>query len=298
MSHRKHAPWPAAVLALAIAVAPAAATATEPVLPQDEGYRTPEQWRQPVPPLRIADNTWQIGTAGLTALLVRTPAGAVLLDGGLPQAAPMLLARMRALGIGDGELKWILLSHAHADHAGAAAAVARATGARIAANAETAALLARGGSDDIHFGDFVFPAAHAARLLQDGEAVELGGVRFTTRFMPGHTPGSSAWTWDDRRDGGTVRIAYADSLSAPGYRLRGNPRYPRIVDAYRASFATVRALPCDLLLTPHPQQSGWDYGDAAGPRQDALDCRGYADAAEKAFDAQLAKERAEGPPAS
>ena len=60
----------------------------------------------------------------------------------------------------------------------------------------------------------------------DGEVVNVGGIAFTAHFMPGHTPGSTAWTWTDTRDGKPVRIAYADSLSAPGYQLRATPAIP------------------------------------------------------------------------
>src|SRR5690606_32079599 len=140
----------------------------------------------------------------------------------------------------------ILFSQAHADHTGPLAELRRRTGARVVSNAESAVLLARGGSDDIHFGDgIVFPPVQVDRLVMDGEAVELGGMRFTVHFMPGHTPGSMAWTWTDHRDGRELHIAYADSLTAPGYRLLGNPRYPRIVEDFRRSFDVVRALPCD-----------------------------------------------------
>lgn len=89
-----------------------------------------------------------------------------------------------------------------------------------------------------------------------------------------------------------MRIAYADSLSAPGYQLKGNPRYPRLVEDYKRSFATVRALPCDVLLTPHPGASNWDYAAGARAGAKALTCKAYADAAEQKFDAQLAKETA------
>jgi metallo-beta-lactamase class B len=263
------------------------ASAAEPPLPPSQAYETPDAWRQPMPPLRIAEHTWHIGTAELTALLVKTPRGAVLIDGGLPQAAPMLLERMRTLGVEPNDLELILHSHAHGDHTGPLAEIARITGARVVSNAESAALLARGGSDDIHFGDdILYPPVHADRLLQDGEVVELGDIRFTAHFIPGHTPGSFAWTWTDTRDGKPVRIAYVDSLTAPGYKLVGNPRYPRIVEDFRSSFDIVRALPCDLLLTPHPGASGWNYVDAAASKP--MGCREYADAAARALDKQIA----------
>lgn len=283
---------PACLIACLFATGTAApADAVEPPLPQLQAYEVEESWRQPVEPFRIADHTWYVGTAGLSAVLVKTDAGAILIDGGMPQAADTVLRHLRTLGVGDGQLRWILLSHAHADHAGPVAAIKRATGAALATNAESAWLMANGGGNDLHFGDFLFPPAQTERLLHDGERVELGGIALTGHFMPGHTPGSTAWTWTDTRDGKPVRIAYVDSLSAPGYRLVGHPRIPRLVEDYRRSFDVVRALPCDLLLTPHPDASGWNPGDAANPRPRPMDCKAYADAAQRRFEAELAKQQ-------
>ena len=250
-------------------------------LPQAQAYTTRESWRQPIAPARIAERTWHVGTAGITALLIRTDDGAILIDGGVQQAADMLLANLQALGVEPRDLKLILTSHAHADHAGPLAAVQRATGARVLATAETAWLLAQGGSDDLHFGDaLLFPPVRTDRLVHDGETVEIGGVRLTAHVIPGHTPGSTAWTWNDVRAGKPVRIAYVDSLTAPGYTVHGHPRYPKLAADYARSFDTVRQLPCDLLLTPHPDASGWRFEDGAATQTPSMDCRAYADAAE------------------
>ncbi len=283
-------------LSLACLLLPASGIshAAEPLLPQAQAYRTPDSWRQPVAPVRVADHTWQIGTAGITALLITTDDGALLIDGGVPQAATMLLVHMRALGVAPGDLKFILSSHAHGDHAGPIAAIQRATGARVLNNAESAVLMARGGSNDIHFGDdIVYPPVQTDRILHDGEVVALGNVRLTANFIPGHTPGSIAWTWNDVRDGRTLHIAYVDSLTAPGYQLVDNPRYPHIVDDFAHSFATVRALPCDLLLTPHADASGWDFANETLPHPKPMTCRAYADGAESTLSAQRAKRAAE-----
>lgn len=259
-------------------------------LPQLQAYEVPEAWRQPVEPLRIAEHTWQIGTAELSSLLLKTTDGAILIDGGMPQAAELLLGNLQKLGVRPDDLKLILHSHAHGDHAGPLAAIKRATGAQLVSNAESAALLARGGADDIHFGDgILYPPVQADRLIQDGEEVVFGDLQLKAHFIPGHTPGSMAWTWRDRLDGKDINIAYVDSLTAPGYQLLGNPRYPHIVDDFRATFDTVRALPCDLLLTPHPGASGWVYQPGALPRE-LVSCRVYADNAKKKFDRQLAAE--------
>ena len=283
-------------LAACLFVTASLASAAEPLLPQSGRYETEDTWRQPVAPFQLADHTWYIGTQGLTALLIRTPQGAVLIDGGLAQASDMLLQRMHELGLQPQDLKLILHSHAHIDHVGPLAAIRRATGARLVTNAESAALLARGGSDDLNFGDgMLYPPVQADRLVMDGEAVELGSLRFVPHFTPGHTPGSLSWTWTDTRDGKPLQIAYADSLSAPGYRLIDNPRYPHIIDDYRRSFDVVRRLPCDLLITPHPDASGWTPQNTAAPHSAPITCRAYADKAEAKLDAQLAAQRKEHP---
>ena len=117
--------FPLACLLLAL---PGLAAATEP-LPQAQAYTTRESWRQPIEPVRIAERTWHVGTAGITALLIRTDDGAILIDGGVAQAADMLLANLRTLGMEPRDLALILTSHAHGDHAGPLAAVLRRAGA-------------------------------------------------------------------------------------------------------------------------------------------------------------------------
>ena len=276
-------------LACLLAVA-GPALAAEPPLPQAEAYTTRDSWRQPIAPVRIADHTWHIGTAGLSTLLLSTDDGAILVDGGVQQAADMLLANMRRLGVAPDDLKLMLSSHAHGDHVGPFAAIKRATGAQVVTSADGAWMMALGGSADIHFGDAIlYPPVQADRVLRDGETVELGGLQLTAHFVPGHTPGSIAWTWTDTRDGKPVRIAYVDSLTAPGYQLEGNARYPHLVEDYWRSFDIVRALPCDLLLTPHPEFSGWDYTKARQPQAEPTSCAEYADEAEAALERQLAR---------
>jgi len=275
-------------LACLLLIACGTAAAAEPLLPQGAAYQSPDAWRQPVAPVRIADHTWAIGTAGITALLLTTGDGAVLVDGGLPQVADMLLANMRTLGVAPGDLKLILTSHVHGDHVGAIAAIKRTTGAQLLNNAESAVLMASGGANDIHFGDdILYPPVQTDRILHDGEVVALGTLRLTPHFIPGHTPGSIAWTWDDTRDGKTQHLAYVDSLTAPGYTLTGNARYPHIVEDFRRSFATVRTLPCDVLLTPHADASGWDFADRAHPHPQPMSCTAYADRAAKQFQNQV-----------
>ncbi|WP_415759214.1 subclass B3 metallo-beta-lactamase [Pseudomonas sp. LT1P18] len=280
-------------LAITLLLSPLTALADNTPLAQLKAYEVPPVWLTPIAPVKISDNVWQIGTASLTVLLVKTKDGAVLIDGGMPQQANLILDNIKRVGMDPTDVRFILHSHAHTDHAGPLADLRQATGATLVSNAESAVLLQRGGAGDLHFGDAItFAPVHTDRLVQDGESIRLGDMDFTVHFTPGHTPGSMSWTWTDTREGKPLRIAYVDSLSAPGYKLANNSSYPRLIEAFRQSFTTIRSLPCDLLLTPHAEGSGWDYSNTTAPHRAPLTCAAYADTAERNLDQQLKQQSA------
>ena len=218
-------------------------------------------WNRDTAPSQLFGNTYSVGTAGLSALLVTSPAGHVLLDGALPQSAPLIDRHIRALGFKTTDVKLILVSHGHYDHAGGVAALARFTGARVAASPSTAAALGRGENtaDDPQFGfgrkDNEFPAWATVQELTDGEVLRVGDIAITAHFIPGHAPGSTAYTWRSCEGAVCKDMVYADSLSAvaaPGFRFSGGGDYPSRVDAFRRSITRVAELPCDILVAPHP----------------------------------------------
>jgi len=264
--------------------------ATEPLLKNI--HNSPDNWLRPVTPFKMADHTWYIGTEGLSALLIKTNAGAILIDGGVPYSAKMLINNMKKLGVSPKDLKWIVFTHGHYDHAGSLAEIKSLTGALVASNNESAALAGRGGKNDIHFGDkYPFKAFKTDRYLMDGEVIELGGISLKAHFTPGHTPGSLSWTWTDQREGKNIQIAYVDSLSAPGYKLVNNSRYPNIVEDFKKGIAKVRSLPCDLLMTPHPEASGWTPMNTAIPLAKPMTCKSFADKVELKIDEQIKAEK-------
>ena len=284
-----------AALALALILPAAQATPSPDAIPHS-------QWNAPQTPFRIYGNTWYVGPHGLTSLLVDTGHGLALFDGDLPESAPLIEAHIRALGFRLRDVKWNLNSHPHADHAGGIATLQAASGAQVLSSAAGARELALGGADrsDPQFGSIPdYPPVKQARVVRDGETVRLGNVAVTAHYTPGHTAGSTSWTWTSCEGRRCLRIAYADSLSAvsaPGYRFLDHPAY---VAGFRRALATVAALPCDILLTPHPDASGfWEKvarrkspSDVA-PLIDPQACRDYAADAGKDLDARLAKERA------
>lgn len=241
-------------------------------------------WTIPVEPHVIYGNTYFVGTKGLSAILITSPEGHVLIDAPLADNAPLVEANIRKLGFRVEDIKLILNSHAHVDHAGGIARLSKDSGAPVRATAASANELALGGNDpaDPQHGEApLYPPVKATGDIVDGSVVRLGALSLTAHITPGHTPGGTAWTWQSC-DGTTCKgIVYADSLgayAADGYRFTDHPAY---LAAYRQTIDRVAALtPCDLLIAPHPDQ-------AAGQT-----CRSYAEAGRKKLEERMAKEAA------
>lgn len=257
-------------------------------------------WNRPRQPFRIYGNSWYVGTQGLSAILITSPQGHVLIDGTLEGKAAQIEANIRALGFRLCDIKWILNSHAHADHAGAIARLARDSGATVAASAAGAKALRLGGNDpdDPQFGMAPrYPAVTPVEVVADDAAVQVGPIAVVAHYTPGHTPGSTSWTWRSCEGGRCLTLAYVDSLTAlgrDGFRYRDEPAR---VAGFRQTFAMVASLPCDILITPHPEASGFMQRVAARDREHAPDalidagaCRAYAAVAEPRFEERLAKE--------
>lgn len=281
---------------LPLAGGPAAAAA--PGCPADAG------WDEPSPPYRLHGDTWYVGTCGISALLVTSPEGHVLLDGGTAAGAALIEANIRAAGFRVEDVRYIAGSHEHFDHAGGIAALQRASGAAVVAREPAARVLERGASDrdDPQFGvlEDMAPVPRVRRIA-DGEVLALGPLRLTAHATPGHTPGSTSWTWRSCEAGRCLDIAYVDSLtaiSAPGYRFGDEAAHPGYLADFRRTLEKVAALPCDVLVTPHPAASGlWSRLGPGADRPLAHEgaCRDYATQGRTRLDARLAREAAAAP---
>lgn len=214
-------------------------------------------WNQPVAPFRIVENVYYVGASDIAAYLITTPDGHILLETGFAETVPLVRASLRQLGIEPRDIRILLTSHAHIDHAGGLKAMKALTGARLIASAPEAAALARGGRGDFHYGDqLAFEPVTVDEIVADGGTVTLGGVTLTAHLTPGHTPGSTTWTCRVRTGGRELDVVFAASVSAPGYQLVNNAAYPDIWRDLQASIAALRALPCDVFLAPHGQVFG------------------------------------------
>src|SRR5919106_6209704 len=150
---------------------------------------------QPVKPYRVIGNIYYVGASDVSAFLITTPDGHILLDSGFLETVPQIKQNMAQLGFRLEDIKILLNSHAHYDHAGGLAELKRLTGAKLMTSEGDIPLLASGGKGDPNFGDrFSFEPVKPDRTLRDGDKVELGGVTMVARMTPGHTKGCTSWT--------------------------------------------------------------------------------------------------------
>ncbi|KAF1711746.1 subclass B3 metallo-beta-lactamase [Pseudoxanthomonas sacheonensis] len=258
-------------------------------------------WSDPSAPLRVYGNTWYVGTCGIGALLVTSPQGHILIDGATSQAGAQILANIRSLGFRPEDVRAILSTHEHSDHAGGLAGLQRATGAPVLARAPAVETLKRGASDrsDPQLLELTpFPAVANVKSIADDEIVAVGPLALQAIATPGHTAGGTSWTWRSCEGDDCRQIVYADSLTAISddtYRFSDDDAHPGYLAAFRETLARVDALPCDILITPHPSASGlWSrIGPGANqPLADTGACRAYAQKATARLDKRLADEAA------
>ncbi len=230
----------------------------------------PDGWREPIAPLKIAGPIHYVGTRGLAAYLVTTPAGHILIDGALPVSGPHVVDSIRALGVDPRQVKVLLITQAHFDHVGTTAHLKTVTGGRLVVMKGDEGILASGGRSDYLFGDspaYHFPPVTADEVIAHGHEVALGGVTLKAHHTPGHTPGTTTWTTTVDDGGRTYRVVFAGSTYVnPGTRLVNKPSYPGILDDYRKALRVLESLQPEIFLAAHGSQFGFEAKRARAAR--------------------------------
>ncbi|HKQ07465.1 MAG TPA: subclass B3 metallo-beta-lactamase [Blastocatellia bacterium] len=261
---------------------------------------TSRSWNRPVKPFRIIGNIYYVGATEVSAFLITSPQGHILLDSGFAETVPQIRENLKQLGFKLEDVRLLINGHAHYDHAGGLAELKALTGAKLAVSEADAAQLAVGGRGDFQWGDtLAFAPVKADRILHDGDTVEVGGVWLVAHLTPGHTRGNTTWTMEVKDDGKTYNVVFIGSTSAPGYKLVNNAKYPKIVADYQRSFRVLESLPCDVFLGPHGSMFGLldkiaklEQGAAANPFIDPQGYRQFVEESKKSFYEQLKAQQA------
>lgn len=256
---------------------------------QDSAQRL--AWNRPAEPFRIAANVYYVGTAGLGAYLIADPRGHVLIDGGLPESAPLIARNVEQLGFRVRDIRYLLINHAHFDHSGGLAELKRLSGAKLLASEGDRADLESGrveGRPELPSA----PPVQVDRVVRDGETLRLGAIRMTALVTPGHTRGCTSWSLQNAA--GTV--LFACSLTVAGQDLVGDRSYPDAAADFRRSFAKLRGVKADYFLNFHPEffdlegKRARQRAGEADPFRDPGELGRQVEKAERAFEKELASQ--------
>ena len=259
----------------------------------------PANWTKPIRPYRVVGNIYYVGSEGLSAWLISSSEGHVLLDSGpSPAGAKLIEANIRTLGFKPTDVKILINTHAHFDHAGGLAQLKADTGAKVWASRPDETALEKGQ----HFGDNTngltpFAPVKVDKAFGDGQKLKLGETLLVAHLTPGHTIGCTTWTTQVIDRGRPLNVTFSCSLSVAGNVLVGNKTYRSIVADYRATFALLAALPTDVMLPSHEEQ-----GHLLDKRRkmlagdtkafiDPTELPTYVEASRKAFETELARQQ-------
>ena len=252
-------------------------------------------WNAPMKPFTIIGNVHYVGTKTITALLITTPKGHVLIDGVVPQSAPQIAANVAKLGYQMTDVKYLLNSHAHMDHAGGLAGLKMRSGAKMVASAADKPYLEAGDIGHGPTGGVKFPPVRVDQIIGDGEQLTLGSTTLTAHLTPGHSPGCTSWSLQ----AAGKSIFYHCSASVAGQSLKPEA-YPGIAANFRLTFARTKAMKADIFLANHDiffdlhAKRARQIAGEANAFVNPAELQAFNSIMEKAFEEQLAKAKAQG----
>ncbi|MGQ9584264.1 MAG: MBL fold metallo-hydrolase [Anaerolineae bacterium] len=122
-----------------------------------------------------------------------------LIDAGGGRDVPAILKNIESEGIALERVRYLLLTHRHADHAAGAAQLRKALGLQVMASHDTIDFLRQGDERGISLDrakaagmyppDFRFPACPVDRELAEGDTVVIGDCELKVLETPGHAAG-------------------------------------------------------------------------------------------------------------
>jgi metallo-beta-lactamase class B len=214
----------------------------------------------PAEPFRIAGNFYYVGASDVSAFLITGPEGHVVLDAGYPTTAKMIMGSIAKLGFDIKDVKVLLNSEPHPDHAGGLAVLQQASGAQLWATDASADSLAAGGDDAdailplralLWIGVLGYPPPRVDHRFKDGDRIRVGPIELTAYVTAGHTRGCTSWSFPVK-DGD--RVLNVVSVCDTG--VLATSTYPEQAADRERSFRVLRSLPADIWVTAHARWWG------------------------------------------
>jgi metallo-beta-lactamase class B len=193
--------------------------------------------QQKIEPFKVFDNVYYVGSQTVSSFLVNTSDGLVLIDTLHDETAEMLMNGVRTLGFNPANIKYIFVTHSHADHYGGAGKIKKASGARVGMSAED--------WDVVEHARQTGTPIQRDLLLKEGQPLILGDTTFKFYLTPGHTPGATSVEFPVRDGAKSYRALIPGGL--------GIDVGPQWTQPYISSIEKIKKLgPWDVLFGNHP----------------------------------------------
>lgn len=184
----------------------------------------------------------------------------MVIDGGYPTTARMIMASIEQLGFDIKDVKVLVNSEPHPDHGGGLGVLQQASGAQVWASDASADSLESGGDDPdmalpiralFWLGQVGYPPARVDHRFRDGDTIRVGPIELTAHITGGHTRGCTSWSFPVRDGDRVLNVVSACSLLT----MLGS-RYAEQRTDFERSFRVLRSLPVDIWVTSHARKWG------------------------------------------
>ena len=220
-------------------------------MPPDLGKWLSDPKEQIVQPYQAFDNVYYVGLCWVSAWIIKTPEGAILIDTLHEPFADQLIANIKAVGVDPKDIRYVLMTHGHFDHTGGAYKLKPLTNAQF--------VMTRKGWDEAiadalksEKGPRPWKMIPADRVVKDGEEIRLGDQVVRVYETPGHTWGTASYTFTVKDGAKSYR-----AITVGGLGLNAIENASQ-VEGYIASIDRISTLvgsssdPVQVHLTTHP----------------------------------------------
>ena len=221
-----------------------------------------EPWKLRIMPFQVAPQTWYVaGQTWVGCYLIDTGDGLILIDTAIPESLYLLVDSIYRLGFQLKDIKKILLSHAHFDHCGAAAAMKELTGAELYISKEDYEFFQACPEETLVLDPDSHPQMFRAdQFYHDDEPVTLGNVSVKTMLTPGHTIGCTSFFWKvtNPANGQQYVVGMHGGVGAntmnDNYYSTSKYLKPDLRERFLADSEKLKNIHVDISLPSHPNQ--------------------------------------------
>jgi metallo-beta-lactamase class B len=216
----------------------------------------PEGWVTPFPAFRIIGPLYAVGMLDLSVFLIVSDEGHILINTGLADSTEHIRANMESLGFDMDDIVIMLTMQAHWDHTAAMAEIKRIAQAEVWATPEDARVLEDGGFSDAHFGGReTFAPVEVDKIIRQGDIIQLGDLAITVHEHPGHTEGSSSYTFTVNENGRDYNVGIINMGTVNGgKRLVVDPTYDNVAVDFATTYNAQKKMDIDVWVSAHNGQ--------------------------------------------